>query len=427
MKFGGRVVTDVTVLTARCDAELRSGHRTSQTEFGTGAMTMGVAWAWPHPMLLDSVKLNVVLRLAEEVAKELNRLRPQGHPLEICEVMAHVRKACAHNVANEFGLNEPIPDLAALLATSPLEAALFDAQGKAVGRSSYDLLGPDHVTHDLAQYLGPNYAKHYLSQYVSVVPVASLPVYHLVGALDPLGCDDVLQPVGDGLPETLQEWIKRDALSHLKIKLAGDDFDWDLDRVLKIHATAISTRPGGEWSYSLDFNERCESAEYVLELIQAIELNSRAAVNNIRYVEQPTHRDLTRFPANRMHDVAKRIPVVIDESLTDLNSLRMAVELGYSGVALKACKGHSEALLMAAVAQRDGLYLCVQDLTCVGASLLHSVSLAAHIPGIQAIESNGRQYCPAGNEGWQDRFPDMFQVKQGTMPTGELSGPGLGY
>jgi len=119
--------------------------------------------------------------------------------------------------------------------------------------------------------------------------------------------------------------------------------------------------------------------------------------------------------------------VVIDESLVDLASLRLAVEQGYSGVALKACKGHREALLMAAVARHENLYLCVQDLTCVGASLLHSASLAAHIPGVAAIESNGRQYCPAGNAEWSSRFPGMFDVRDGVLPTRCLSGPGLGY
>jgi len=42
-----------------------------------------------------------------------------------------------------------------------------------------------------------------------------------------------------------------------------------------------------------------------------------------------------------MHAAARIKPVVIDESLVDLESLELARELGYSGVALKACKGHS--------------------------------------------------------------------------------------
>jgi hypothetical protein len=128
-----------------------------------------------------------------------------------------------------------------------------------------------------------------------------------------------------------------------------------------------------------------------------------------------------------MHRAAKIKPVVIDESLVDLESLQLARDQGYSGVALKACKGHSEALLMGAAAQKYGMFLCVQDLTCVGASFLHSASLSARIPTIAAIEGNGRQYCPEGNRGWAERFPSMFQITDGTVGTAALDGPGLGY
>ena len=118
---------------------------------------------------------------------------------------------------------------------------------------------------------------------------------------------------------------------------------------------------------------------------------------------------------------------VIDESLVDYESLLLAQELGYSGVALKACKGQSEALLMAAAAQKFGMFLCVQDLTCPGASFLHSASLAARIPGVAAIEGNARQYCPVANRGWAERFPTMFHITDGTVGTAVLDGPGLGF
>ena len=119
-------------------------------------------------------------------------------------------------------------------------------------------------------------------------------------------------------------------------------------------------------------------------------------------------------------------PVVIDESLVDFESLLLAREMGYTGVALKACKGQSNALLMAAAAQKFGMFLCVQDLTCPGASLIHSAGLAAHIPGVTAIESNARQYVPAANEAWKSRFPSIFVIQDGVMRTGMLDGPGLG-
>src|SRR5206468_9151794 len=118
-------------------------------------------------------------------------------------------------------------------------------------------------------------------------------------------------------------------------------------------------------------------------------------------------------------------PVVIDEALLDQESLHLAREMGYTGAALKACKGQTQSLLMAAAAQKMGLFLCVQDLTCPGASLLHSAGLAAHVPGVAAIESNARQYVPAANRWWAERLPEFFRVTDGTLATGLLTQPGL--
>ncbi|HWB01119.1 MAG TPA: enolase C-terminal domain-like protein, partial [Pirellulales bacterium] len=181
------------------------------------------------------------------------------------------------------------------------------------------------------------------------------------------------------------------------------------------------------WNYSVDFNERCASVDYVIDFIQRVRERSPQAYDRIQYIEQPTSRDLNRKPEIRMHAAAKLKPVVIDESLVDFDSLLRCRELGYSGVALKACKGQTEALLMGAAAQKYGMFLCVQDLTCPGASFLHSASLSARIPTVAAIEGNARQYCPAGNAGWRDRFPSMFVVRDGTLGTAVLDGPGLGF
>jgi hypothetical protein len=72
------------------------------------------------------------------------------------------------------------------------------------------------------------------------------------------------------------------------------------------------------------------------------------------------------------------------------------------------------------------MFLVVQDLTCPGASLIHSAGLAAHVPAISAIESNARQYVPAANAEWAARFPKLFEIEDGRMRTGELTGVGLG-
>lgn len=425
MKFGGRVVEDVTVLSADCDALTEAGRAT-----GFGSMTMGVAWAWPQPSLDDAAKLTLVMQLSERLAEGMMAEKLEGHPLDVCHRFAPRRDEIAKDVALQSGLEEGFPPLAVLMAASPLEAALFDAHGKAAGESSYRLLGRDHLPHDLQHYLGEeSYRGIYLDDLISAEPAASLPLYHLVGALDPLTPEEVSEPINDGLPETLGEWIRRDGLTHLKIKLAGDDLEWDVQRVIGVYRVAHAARPdlGDRWAFSLDFNERCEDEQYVLDMLAQLSERCVEALRRVRYIEQPTHRDLDRPGAVTMHQVARRLPVVIDESLVDLRSLRTAISQGYSGIALKACKGHAEALLLGAVARHENLYRCVQDLTCVGASLLHSASIAAHIPGVAAVESNGRQYCPAANALWLDNFRPFFEVRDGTVPTGQLTGPGLGY
>jgi hypothetical protein len=104
----------------------------------------------------------------------------------------------------------------------------------------------------------------------------------------------------------------------------------------------------------------------------------------------------------------------------------LAREMGYTGVALKACKGQSQTMLMAAAAQKYKLFLCVQDLTCPGASLIHSAGISARVPGVAGIEANARQYVPAANESWRHRFPGIFTITDGYIRTGEIGGPGLG-
>ncbi|TWU10363.1 hypothetical protein Pla52o_56450 [Novipirellula galeiformis] len=428
IKFGGRVVSDMTVVSVDCDAET-----VSSRALGLGSMTMGVTWAWPDPSIAEPVKLEILVELVHRIAAAFSDNAITGHPLDLCCEMVPVRETIAKQLASDRNLPTCIPALAVLLAASPVEAAVFDAHGKAAGQSSYALLSRPHVNHDLAHYLGDAaYRDLWLGDLIAARPVKSLPLYHLVGALDPLDAQDLSQPIGDGMPETLHEWILRDGLSHLKVKLNGDDLDWDAQRVIRIYQTAISarapSRPGqSDWAFSLDFNERCSDEEYVLAVLERIANTEPDALRCIEYIEQPTHRDLERLPTITMHRVRERLPVVIDESLVNLRSLRMAIKQGYSGIALKACKGHAEALLLGAVARHENLYLCVQDLTCVGAALLHSASLAAHIPGVSAIESNGRQFCPAANERWLTDYRDFFEVRGGHVPTGILSGPGLGY
>jgi L-alanine-DL-glutamate epimerase-like enolase superfamily enzyme len=426
IKFGGRVVTDAVLANVTVEVETKSGRRGS----GFGSMPMGNVWAWPSNIVTPPQSLDAMLNFTEVYAKVVRDYRGSGHPLDITREMEEQHASIAAAAVKKLGLGEPMPKLAELVAASPFEAAIHDAYGKTLGANSYNLLGPEYVHHDLAHYLTPEFAGEYLDRYTLREPKSKMPLYHLVGALDPLVDSDINQRLNDGLPETLGEWIVMDGLTHLKIKLNGDDLPWDVARVVGVERVAVEAQTSvgmSEWHYSLDFNEKCASVDYLLDFLAQIKERSPAALARVQYIEQPTHRDLKRHPENKMHKAAAIKPVVIDESLIDLESLQLAREQGYSGVALKACKGHTEALLMGAAAQKYKMFLCVQDLSCPGYSFLHSASLAARIPTIAAIEGNSRQYCPAGNRTWGEIFPSMFHITDGTVGTGALTGNGLGF
>jgi len=426
IKFGGRVLSDVLLFHVTVEVQTRDGRRAQ----GLGSMPMGNIWAWPSSRASPDQTLAAMTALAHRMVQRAGQFTEFGHPLEIThELNRQYLQQEAEAVCRELGTPEPMPRLAQLVAASPLEAAIHDAYGKALGANSYNLLGPEFVNRDLGFYLDRQFAGEYLDRYTLRQPKPTMPLYHLIGALDPLTPSEVQQRPDDGLPVTLDEWILYDGLTHLKIKLNGDDLGWDVDRVVgveRVAAEAQKRRGCSRWFYSADFNERCQSVEYVLEWLAKVGERAPEALARLQYIEQPTHRDLAAHPENKMHRAAAIKPVVIDESLVDYQSLLLARELGYSGVALKTCKGHSEALLMGAAAQKFGMFLCVQDLSCPGYSFLHSASLAARVPTVAAIEGNARQYCPAANAHWAQRYPAFFHPSDGSVPTGLLTGPGLG-
>jgi L-alanine-DL-glutamate epimerase-like enolase superfamily enzyme len=426
LKFGGRIVSSGEIMNVAMKVTLPSG----KEAVGFGSMPLGNVWSWPTDRTPTDVTADAIRLLAKRIAKGVAEIPGYGHPLDVIHDFRPMYDRHAEQVAKELNLEEPIPPLAILLAASPTDAALHDAFGRVNGINSFDGLSAEFCERDLSAFLGDEFKGEFLDRYTLRQPKATMPLYHLVGALDPLSAAEVTKPIGDGLPETLEEWIPADGLTHLKIKLNGDDLRWDVDRVAAVETVAVKAqakRGCESWRYSLDFNEKCKDVAYVLEFMRKVAEKSPTAMDRVQYIEQPTHRDLKAHPENKMHEAAKLKPIVIDESLVDVESLRLARELGYTGVALKACKGHTHALLAAAAAQKYGMFLCVQDLTCPGASFLHSAELAARIPTVAAIEGNARQYCPSGNIGWKERYPSMFEITTGEVGTGLLTEVGLGH
>ena len=421
-QFGGRSVDRVTLLNVDCRVRTGGG----KEAWGFGSMTLGNAWAFPAAT--QEAGLGAMIALAGELRAQTARCDDSGHPIDLFRSLEPQYLRAAAEVSRTRGLKVPIPKLCTLVVASAFDAAIHDAYGKAFGLSCYATYGPAFMRNDLSVDLGSAFAGEYLDRYVPVSPQPRMAVFHSVGASDPLEAADVRVRIDDGLPNTLEEWIPRDGLIRFKIKLNGGNLDADFERVLRIDRVVVraqAARGMADWKYSLDFNEGCPSVAYLLEFLRRVRQATPAGFDRIVYIEQPTARDLAADRANVMHGAAKLRPVVIDESLTGLDMLTLAREMGYTGVALKACKGQTQAMLMAAAARKFGMFVCVQDLTCPGASLVHSAGIAARVPGNAGIEANARQFVPAANQPWESRFPGLFTIHDGMMNTGQLVGPGL--
>jgi len=422
-QFGGRTVSDVTLLNV--DVRVRTGG--GKEAWGFGSMPLGNAWAFPSAPF--DVSLGAMRALADEMRRIVAGCDDQGHPIDLARVLDPQFLRAADAVSSARALAAPIPKLCTLVVSSPFDAALHDAYGKAFGLSAFATYTREFMNGDLSADLGPKFKGEYPGRYLLTAPQPTMPVFHSVGASDAIEPSDRKQRVDDGLPNTLEEWIRRDGLIRFKIKLNGGNLPVDLDRVIRIDrvvSRVLPSRGVRDWKYLLDFNEGCPNVAYLLEFMRKVREATPEGFARILYIEQPTARDLKKDRANVMHEAAKLCPIVADEALTDLESLLLAREMGYTGVALKACKGQTHAVLLAAAAQKFGMFVCVQDLTCPGASLIHSAGIAARVPKNAGIEANARQFVPAANAAWEARFPGLFTIHDGVMKTGQLTGPGLG-
>lgn len=421
-KFGGIAVDRVTLLNVTIEVSTAAGKRVK----GFGSMPMGNVWSYPSKEMNYDATLQAMKWLAERLAKITGDFKERAHPIEINHVLEPEYLKAAADLTREKALPTPIPKLCTQVTASAFDAALHDAMGKSLGVSCYQTYTPELMGHDLSRYLNADFKGESLADAVQAKPRDWIWLFHSVGGVDAVADSELTQRLNDGMPETLGEWIKYDKLERIKIKLQGENLEWDIARTVAIDRVAREVRPDVAWKYCSDFNERCPDAEYVMEYLRKVKEQAPLAYASILYLEQPTQRDLKANRGNVMHAAAKEHPVVIDESLTDLESLLLAREMGYTGACLKACKGQSHAVLMAAAGKKYQMFLCVQDLTCPGASLVHSAGIASHIPGLSTIEANSRQYVPAANAAWEKKFPGLFASHDGKLHTQDLTGAGLG-
>jgi hypothetical protein len=184
-----------------------------------------------------------------------------------------------------------------------------------------------------------------------------------------------------------------------------------VDRTVEVYRKALECGVNAP-RLTIDSNEANPSAGSVLDYIERLEAADPRAYAALEYVEQPTSRDI-RQHAYDWRPIAQRKPVLLDEGLTELGMLEEAFRQGYSGLALKTCKGHSLLLVSAAWALRKRMLISIQDLTNPGIALIHAALLGSHLPTINGAELNSPQYTPAANEEFLPRLRELFEPREG--------------
>jgi L-alanine-DL-glutamate epimerase-like enolase superfamily enzyme len=426
LKFGTEALTYVTCARAEVTVEDSQGRRA----VGWGETPLSVQWVWPSELSYaarhDAVKAFCV-RLAEAWVD----FKASGHPLEIThafgeDVLADL--TAEFNAASQ--LDEDMPYLSSLLCLSVFDIALHDAYGHLHRMDIYQTYNREFMNRDLASFLTPaedgtvNFRGKYVDDYLSSSSPSVLPAWHLVGGLDPLGKEDLNgEEPDDEYPVLLRDWIRKDGLNCLKVKLRGNDAAWDYDRLCRVGQIAAAE---GTEHLTADFNCTVQDPEYVNEILDRLKTEHTAIYDSIVYVEQPFPYDLEKHAID-VHSVSERKPLFLDESAHDWKFVKLGRELGWSGVALKTCKTQTGALLSLCWAKAHGMPLMVQDLTNPMLAQIPHCRLAAHAETIMGVETNAMQFYPDASATEAAVHPGLYRRRNGTVDLSTLSGAGFGY
>lgn len=428
LKFGRETVTRV-VCARVC---MRVANANGKAAEGWGETPLSVSWVWPSELGYET-RLEALKEFTLQLARAWLDAEASGHPLEVGHAfMEEALPRLQQQFNATRGLQDQMPWLAALVCCSAFDIALHDAFGNLNAVPIYESYNSTFMHRDLASYLSPAEGRVTASvSFKGKYPVdffairkSKLPAWHLVGGKDPV---DPAELTGtepkDGYPILLKDWIERDGLRCLKIKLCGNDSAWDYNRIVSIGRVAVENSV--DW-LTADFNCTVTHPDYVNEILDRLLWEEPRLHAMILYVEQPFAYDLEENQID-VHSVSARKPLFMDESAHDWELVKLGRELGWTGVALKTCKTQTGAILSMCWARAHGMTLMMQDLTNPMLAQIPHLSLAAHAGTIMGVETNSMQFYPEASRPEAAVHPGIYTRREGMVDLGTIEGSGFGY
>ena len=370
---------------------------------GRGAIYLSDLWAWPDPNVPHHTRAQALTGLCEEIAVRLPSLENDEylHPLQLG---LRIHEWACHELQTDLA----IPSLARAMCASPFDAAIHDAVGIALGLSAFDLY-VESVAIPAADRLFPTGGAIAAIRRLIQPAREQLPAWLIVSP-------------ADALPEAIAIPRQQHGYGCFKLKMGGRDNRADVEQTVRVYRAARQVGVNHP-QLTIDSNEANPDALSVLDYLERLEKTDTDAYRALAYIEQPTARDILMRPFD-WRPVTARKPVMLDEGLTDLSVLEEAYCQGWSGLALKTCKGHSMLMATAAWAREHGMLLSLQDLTNPGIALIHGALVGSRLPTINGAELNSPQFTPQANLEFLPRLSALFEPRDGvhrlpaTMPLG---------
>ncbi len=296
----------------------------------------------------------------------------------------HVAEPVVRKIAASKGLNE----LTAGFGVALVDSALIDAACRHTGATFHAALKSNLLG------FGEEFARM-----LPAAPLDRIALRHTVGLADPITAGDITEPVGDGLPESLEDVIREYRASYFKIKISGNAAE-SRDRLRRI-ANVLDTQ-AGDYQTTLDGNEQFhdmgEFADFMRDAALDPALNS--FWKRTLWIEQPVGRghSLVDSVAGPLKEISAFKPVIIDESDGSDEAFERALSLGYRGISAKNCKGVFRTLLShkriqdLVAAGEPAPILSSEDLTNAPIVPLHQDLCVAAALGITHSERNGHHY-----------------------------------
>jgi L-alanine-DL-glutamate epimerase-like enolase superfamily enzyme len=399
----------------QADVRIRAVTNGRESE-GAGCIYLSDLWAWPGSGLSHEIRDAAMRGYCQYLASCLPTITDDAaHPLALgLRLHEAVIAGTPHPAADELKAPDHSsavpPQLARIVCASPFDAAIHDAAGRALGTSAFNLYAESQPIPQADGYFLQG-ACRAIQAVLNHPPRTASMAWWIVGKNDDLQKD--LQPV-----------VEQFGCFAFKLKIMGQDAHTDARRTVEV---AHAARHWGlqHLVLSIDSNEANPDVASVLDYLAQLKRLDQRTYADLLMIEQPTARDIGAHPYD-WRAVAVQTPVFLDEGLVSLKTLALAKEQGWSGFALKTCKGHSFTLIAAAWAFQRGLLLSLQDLTNPGLAAVHAGLLAAYMPTINGVELNSQQFTPQANDGWRDQYPDLFTPRDGQLRLPPASLVGLG-